>query len=99
MSAHIASKTLYVVIFATLMVLTAATVLVTYVDLGRANLYVALAIAVTKATLVVLFFMHAWWSDRIVHVTIVTALSFLAIMTAFSFADYLTRGVLGVAGR
>lgn len=99
MSAHIAPKSLYFTIFAALMVLTALTVGVTYVDLGPANLFVALAIAVTKATLVVLFFMHVYWSPRLVHVTVITSLAFLMILAAFSFADYFTRGLLGVAGR
>ena len=99
MSAHIASRNLYLLIFGALIVLTIATVGVTYIDLGPMNLIVALGIAVTKATLVVLFFMHAYWSERLVHVTIITALAFLVILAAFSFADYLTRGILGVAGR
>jgi cytochrome c oxidase subunit 4 len=99
MSAHIASVRLYALIFTALLVLTGMTVAVTYVDLGSANLFVALGIAVTKATLVALFFMHAWWSDRLVHVTILTALAFLVILAAFSLADYFTRGLLGVAGK
>jgi cytochrome c oxidase subunit 4 len=96
---HIASKSLYATIFAALIVLTLATVGVTYVDLGPANLAVAMAIAIVKATLVVLFFMHGWWSERLVHVTIVTALVFLVILASFSFGDYFTRGLLGIAGR
>jgi cytochrome c oxidase subunit IV len=99
MSAHIASKNLYFLIFGALVVMTALTVAVTYVDLGAANIIVALAIAVTKATLVVLFFMHGWWSERLVHVTIMTALVFLAVLAAFGLADYFTRGLLGVPGR
>src|SRR5947199_340591 len=49
---------LYVAVFAALIVLTVATVAVSYVDLGPASVVVALAIAFTKAVLVVLFFMH-----------------------------------------
>jgi cytochrome c oxidase subunit 4 len=96
---HIAPKSLYYAIFASLMVLTVVTVAVTYVDLGRANLLVALAIAVTKATLVVLFFMHAKYSERLVQVSIITSLTFLSFLGIFSLADYLTRGLLGVAGK
>jgi cytochrome c oxidase subunit 4 len=96
---HIAPKRLYYLIFAALIVLTLGTVAVTYVDLGPANLFVALAIAVIKATLVVLYFMHVRWSERLVHVTVLTSLGFLAILAAFSLADYFTRGLLGVAGR
>jgi cytochrome c oxidase subunit 4 len=99
MSAHIAPVRLYLVIFGALIVLTLLTVGVTYVDLGPANLFVALGIAVTKATLVVLYFMHVRWSERLVPVTVMTSLGFLVILAAFSLADYLTRGILGVAGR
>jgi cytochrome c oxidase subunit 4 len=96
---HIASQGLYFTIFAALMLLTALTVGVTYVDLGEANLFVAMGIAITKATLVVLFFMHLRWSSRLTHVAVIAALVFLAILASFTFADYLTRGMMGVAGR
>jgi cytochrome c oxidase subunit IV len=99
MSAHVAPVRLYIAIFAALMVLTLLTVAVTYVDLGPANLFVAMGIAVVKATLVVLYFMHVRWSDRLTAVTVMTSLVFLAVLFAFTWADYLTRGVLGVAGR
>lgn len=96
---HIAPKGLYYAIFCALMVLTAGTVAVTYVDLGGANLLVAMGIAVFKATLVILYFMHVRWSPKLVQVTVVTSLAFFAILAAFTFNDYLTRGMLGVAGR
>lgn len=96
---HIASVSLYLVIFGALMVLTLMTVGVTYVDLGQANLFVALGIAIFKASLVILYFMHVRWSPKLVQVTIVTSLLFVGILAAFTFADYLTRGMLGVAGR
>jgi cytochrome c oxidase subunit 4 len=99
MSDHIASKGLYYAIFVALLVLTAMTVVVTYVDMGEANLFVAMGIAVAKATLVVLFFMHVFWSDRLVKVTVVTSLVFLLILFGFTLNDYLGRGALGVAGR
>lgn len=90
---------MYFAIFAALMVLTGITVGVAYVDLGRFNTLVAMAIAVTKASLVVLFFMHAYWSERLVRMTIVISLVFFATLVVFTMGDYLTRGVLGVAGR
>jgi len=99
MSEHVASKSLYYTIFAALMALTAMTVGVTYVDLGNANLIVAMGIAVTKATLVVLYFMHVRWSEKLVQMTVLTALAFLMILFAFTLSDYFGRGVLGVAGR
>lgn len=96
---HIASVRLYLAIFVALFVLTLLTVGVTYVDLGQFNLFVAMAIAVFKASLVVLYFMHVRWSPKLVQVTVVTSLLFVGILAAFTFGDYLTRGLLGVAGR
>jgi cytochrome c oxidase subunit 4 len=95
---HITSRGIYVAVFLALLVLTGLTVGVTYIDLGEANLFVALGIAVTKATLVVLFFMGLRWSSRLVHVTVMTAIVFLGLLFG-TFADYLTRGLLGVPGR
>ena len=59
---HVTSRKVYFLVFAALLVLTLATVLVAEVDLGVFNDVVALGIAVTKATLVLLFFMHVRYS-------------------------------------
>lgn len=99
MSSHIAPKSLYYTIFLALMVLTAGTVGVTYVDLGQLNLVIAMGIAVTKAVLVLLFFMHVRWSDRLTQLTVVMAFAFFGVLVAFTLSDYFGRGVLGVAGR
>ena len=96
---HIASRGLYFVIFTALMVLTGMTIAVTYLDLGQFNMVVALGIAVTKATLVVLYFMHMRWSSRLTHATALSALLFLFFLFAFTLSDYLSRGALGVLGR
>src|SRR5436305_1086301 len=52
---------------------------------------VALAIAAAKASLVLLFFMHLWYSPRLVWLIAFGSLLWLAIMLALTFADYLTR--------
>ena len=57
MSGHVSPKSVYYSIFAALMVLTALTVFAAFVNLGVLNFPVALAIAVIKSTLVILFFM------------------------------------------
>ena len=61
---HIVSPGIYLTIILTLMILTAATVGAAYVPLGQFNIVVALAIATVKATLVVLFFMHAKYQPK-----------------------------------
>jgi len=90
-SEHIASPKLYVSIFLALMVCTAATVFAAYQDLGQWNIVVALAIATFKASLVVLFFMHAKYSPKRTQLVIVCAVFWLAIMLALTLSDYQTR--------
>ena len=65
MSSHVVPTRVYYLIFAILMVCTALTVGIAFVDLGPLNIVAALAIAVFKATLVVLFFMHVKYSTRL----------------------------------
>ncbi len=91
MSEHIVSKNIYFTIFGALMVLTALTVFVAFVDLGAMNLPVAIAIAVVKATLVFLYFMHVKYGSRLVKIGIVAALFTLMIMFSIILSDYLTR--------
>ena len=62
---HVASWKVYVGIFAALMVLTALTVWVSFHDFGAFNVSIALGIAIVKATLVILFFMHVAHSSRL----------------------------------
>jgi cytochrome c oxidase subunit IV len=90
-SEHIVPPKVYIGIFLSLMVLTAATVGAAYVNLGALNIVVALAIATLKATLVVLFFMHAKYSPKRTQLVIVCAVFWLAIMLALTLSDYSTR--------
>ena len=93
MSEHIVSKKLYFGIFAALMVLTVLTVVVANIDLGGniLNTVVALTIAVCKALLVVLYFMHVRYSSRLTWVFVGAGFFWLAIMVALTFSDYATR--------
>jgi len=92
MSEHIVPKSTYYLIFAALMIGTAITVGVAFVDLGALNTVVALAIACTKATLVVLFFMHVKYSTRLTWAVVAGSVFWLGIMLALTLSDYLTRG-------
>lgn len=94
MAEHVSSRKLYFAIFAALMVLTAATVWVATVDLGVLNDVVAMAIAVTKALLVLLFFMHVRYSTRLTALTALGGFFWLGILIFLTLSDYLTRGVL-----
>ncbi len=92
MSEHISSVTLYVSIWLALLLGTGLTVFAATLDLGPFNAVVALAIATTKAVLVVLFFMHVKYThEKLTKMVIVTAIFFFLILVALSMADYATR--------
>jgi cytochrome c oxidase subunit 4 len=93
MSGHISPKSTYFAIFAALMTLTGVTIAVAFVNLGNFNFPVAIGIAITKATLVVLFFMHAKYSSRLTKLFVGTAVFFLFILLGLSLTDYLSRGL------
>jgi cytochrome c oxidase subunit 4 len=90
-SEHIVSPKVYLVIFFTLMAGTAATVWAAYQNFGQFNIVIALAIATFKATLVVLYFMHARYSPKRTQLVIVCSVFWLAIMLALTLTDYNTR--------
>ena len=89
---HILPTRVYYLIFATLMLCTYLTVQAAFLDLGPFNTIVAMAIAVLKATLVILFFMHVKYSSRLTWAVVIGALFFLGILFAPTMNDYLTRG-------
>ena len=91
MSEHILPRSTYFVIFALLMVFTAITVGIAFVDLGQLNAVAALTIASLKATLVVLFFMHVKYSTRLTWAVVFGSVFWLGILLALTFGDYLTR--------
>ena len=92
-SVHVSPIKVYIGIFAALMVLSAITVGAAFVNLGIFNPIVALTIAVIKATLVILFFMHVKYSSRLTKITVVLSFFFVAILFAETFMDYATRGM------
>ena len=97
MSEHIVSVRVYITIFLVLLVGTALTVWVAFLDFpGRLNTIIALAIATAKATFVVLYFMHVRYSARLIWVIVGSALFWMAILFAFTFADYMTRHRLSI---
>jgi cytochrome c oxidase subunit IV len=94
MADHIVPRKVYYAVFAALIVLTATTTAISFLDLGPWNTVVALGIAFLKATLVVLFFMHVKYSPRLTQITIAGGLFWLAILIALTLSDFVTRGWL-----
>jgi len=91
MSELIVSKKLYFLVFGALLVLTVTTVWVATVDLGPLNVVVALVIAMSKAVLVALIFMHVRYSGRMIVLTLVSGLLWLVILIGLTLTDYLSR--------
>jgi cytochrome c oxidase subunit 4 len=89
---HRSSLASYFAVFATLMVLTVLTVFVSRLDLGTLNTTVAMAIAIIKATVVILWFMHVIHSPRLTWIVVIASFLWLAVMFVLFFSDYLTRG-------
>jgi len=94
MAEHIVPKKVYFAVFATLIVLTATTTTISFLDLGPWNTVAALGIAFVKATLVALFFMHVKYSPRLTQIVVAGGLFWLAILIALTLSDFLTRGWL-----
>jgi cytochrome c oxidase subunit IV len=92
MSGHISPKSTYITIFGALMVCTILTVIAAFINLGDLNFPVAITIAIFKATLVVLFFMHVKYGSKLTKLIVGVAFFFLGIMLSLTMADYLSRG-------
>jgi cytochrome c oxidase subunit 4 len=89
---HIAPKRLYYTVFGVLLVGTLLTVLAAAFDLGPLNNVVMLTIAVAKASLVVLYFMHVRWSSHLTWVVVMAGFFWLLIMFTLTMSDYVSRG-------
>lgn len=85
----------YLGIFAILIVGTVLTYFAATIDMDwifpGANTLVALLIAFTKMTCVMLFFMHVYWSPKLIWLSALASFFWLAIMFAFTMQDYITR--------
>jgi cytochrome c oxidase subunit 4 len=88
---HIVGPGVYLVILFSLLAGTALTVWASYVDLGFWNPIIALAIATTKAVLVVLFFMHVWYSTKLTKLTIISGIFMFLVLISMTLADYISR--------
>ncbi len=99
MSVHIEKKRNYLLVFGALLVLTALTTWIAFFDFGAWNNVIAMAIALVKASLVVLIFMHVRHSTPLTKLIVVGVLLWLVFMVVLTMDDYATRGLLGVLGK
>jgi len=91
MEEHASGNRTYIVVWGSLIILTAATVAVSYVHLGMMNVVVALLIASAKASLVALFFMHLRYESGLVWGFALTPIFFLVLIIAGTLLDTLFR--------
>jgi cytochrome c oxidase subunit 4 len=91
-ASHPVSPRTYVSIFLALMVLTSVTVGAAFLDLGPFNTVVALLIACTKMVLVILYFMHVRYSNRLTWAVIGAGFFWLGLLLLLTLSDYVTRG-------
>ena len=98
-SSHAPALGVYFAVFAALMLLTALTVWAAFEHLGVWNTPIALAIAVTKALLVALIFMHLRQSPRLTIFVVSASIRGLAQLIVITASDYLTRPWLPIYGR
>ena len=91
MASHILPTRVYYTIFGILLFCTYLTVHIAFLDLGALNAVAALGIAVFKATLVVLFFMHVKYGTKLTWAVVLGSIFWLGILLALTMTDYLTR--------
>jgi cytochrome c oxidase subunit IV len=91
---HVVPVRIYITIFLTLMVFTALTVFASFKDFGPGNTIIAVSIAVIKATLVILYFMHVRYNDNIVRIAVFAGFLWLGVMIVLTLSDYIARGWL-----
>jgi cytochrome c oxidase subunit 4 len=95
---HLTPRRSYYRVYGALLALTLLTVGIAYLDLGPMNIVAALGIAVCKALLVMLFFMHLRSSSHLTWIVAGAGVVWLAHLLLFTLADYLTRSWLVVQG-
>ena len=91
---HVAPVSMYLTVFGALFVLTIITWAIALVDLGGMNTVVALTIAILKASLVVMFFMHLKYSAKILWLVVASGVLMTVVMFFFTMSDYVGRGYI-----
>lgn len=90
-SHHVVTPAQYALVFGTLLLFTALTVIAAYIDLKWANPVIALFIACFKACIVVLFFMHAKYQSRLIKMTIGSGIFIFLALIVMTLSDYISR--------
>jgi cytochrome c oxidase subunit 4 len=95
---HVVPLPIYFAVFTALLVFTGVTTAIAFVDLGRFNVAVALTIAIIKASLVLLYFMHLRYGSRLTALFVGIGFFWLATMILLTMSDIVSRGWFGAGG-
>ena len=88
---HIVTPLQYSFVFIALLIGTALTVVAADIDLGVFNPIIALGIACTKAVIVILFFMHVYFSSRLMKLTVAAGFFTFIVLIMMTLSDYMSR--------
>jgi cytochrome c oxidase subunit 4 len=99
MQQHTMSLRTNLVVYASLLLLLVLTIGGAHLDLGRFNFPLAIAIAVAKAGLIFLYFMHARYGSRLMQMFATAGLLWLGILFALTLTDFLSRGWIPILGK
>jgi cytochrome c oxidase subunit 4 len=88
---HIMTYKKLFLVLVTLLLLTGITLGISYIDLGKLNVWISLLIASSKATFVILFFMHLRYESRVITLSFISTIIFLGILISFTFFDVAFR--------
>ncbi len=91
---HVLPLGVYYGVFLALVVGTLATVWSATIDLGAWNTPIALAIACTKALLVILYFMHVKYSSKLTWLFVAAGFLWFLIMVVITMTDFISRAWL-----
>ena len=94
MTETIVSKRTYLLVWGSLLILLAITVAVSYIRLGWFNPAAVVGIAIVKAVIIILFFMHVRYSSRVIWIFVCAGFFWLVIMFVLTMGDYLTRAYM-----
>ena len=89
----------YLLVFAALLVIVAATTLIGRIDLGPFNMPLAILFATSKAVLIAAVFMQAKFESRLIHVIIAAGVVWMLMLMSNTLGDYLTRGWIPFPGK
>lgn len=88
---HIVTPKVYAIVFVTLLFFTWLTVKAAFVNLGILNPVIALAIASTKAVVVILFFMHVKFQSKLIKMTVGAGFFTFLVLITMTLSDYISR--------